>query len=582
MSLLLPQPRPDIDVFWGAALSAMDGKTRKISTCLLSTCAGIASFVLTLTALLAAGDLDQKILASLAMGAFALLLVRFASERPTSRQARAVGALIDRLLAVGTGDFSSPAPKAVRKEMPALASAVDTLFAQVRSNLDDVHAMALYDPVTSLPNRVHFRREGERVLKARSADEHVALLFIDLDGFKEVNDSLGHAQGDQVLAMVADRLRVVVRAESQASGMAAPVIARLAGDEFTLLFPTVSDAADAARIAQRALDALSEPFHSGTHSVNIGASIGVALGPDHGADLTTLMKAADIAMYHAKGNGRSQICLYDDGLAAAFSHKGETERALREALARGEFALVYQPQLCARNGAVVGGEALLRWNHPTDGIKMPGEFIPIAEESTLIVAIGDWVIEEVVVALGRWREAGMSQRLTFNVSPRQLDRPRFFLKLREAMRRSGSPPWLLELEFTETAAMRCSDRVLAELAALRADGVSIAIDDFGTGYSNLARLKDIPLDRVKLDQSLVSEVDSSEHARTIVAAVIHLIHGLGLEVIAEGVEREGQLDVLRAIGCDAFQGFAFARPMAEAELIAWIAGRSARQLPLSA
>jgi diguanylate cyclase (GGDEF)-like protein len=556
----------------------MGGKFRKISNFVLSACAGIASFVLTLMALLVLGELDQKIVVSLTMGGFALLLVWIAAERPNSGQARAVAALIDRLLAVAAGDFSSPAPDSVRKEMPALASAVDSLFAQVRSNIDDVQAMALYDPVTSLPNRVHFKREGERVLKARPASEHVALLFIDLDGFKEVNDSLGHAQGDQVLAMVADRLRVVVRAESQAAGIATPVIARLAGDEFTLLFPSVRDAADSARIAKCALDALSEPFHSGTHSVNIGASIGVALGPDHGADLTSLMKAADIAMYHAKRNGRSQICLYDDRLAAAFSHKGETERALREALVRDEFELVYQPQLCARTGAVVGGEALLRWNHPSEGVKLPAEFIPIAEESTLIVAIGDWVIDEVVIALGRWRQAGMTQRLTFNVSPRQLERPRFFLKLREAMRRSGSPPWLLELEFTETAAMRCSDGVLAELAALRSDGVSIAIDDFGTGYSNLARLKDIPLDRVKLDQSLVSEVDSSENARTIVAAVIHLIHGLGLEVIAEGVERQGQLDVLRTIGCDAFQGYAFARPMTEGELIAWIAGRSTQRL----
>ena len=563
-------------------MSARRDKIRRISNFLLSTCAGIASFIFTLMALLVLSELDHKIVASVTMGTFALLLVWIASERPNSSHARALAALIERLLAVATGDFSSPAPKAVRKEMPALASAVDALFDQVRSNLEEVQAVALYDPVTSLPNRVHFRREGERILKARPADEHVALLFIDLDGFKEVNDSLGHAQGDHVLAMVADRLRVLVGAESQSVDSATPVIARLAGDEFTLIFPRVGDAADAARIANGALASLSEPFHSGAHSVNIGASIGVALSPDHGADLPTLMKAADIAMYHAKRNGRSQICLYDDQLAAAFIHKSETERALREALARDEFALVYQPQLCARTGAVVGGEALLRWNHPVEGVKLPSDFIPIAEESTLIVALGDWVIDEVVMVLGRWREAGMTQRLTFNVSPRQLERPRFFVKLRDAMRRSGSPPWLLELEFTETAAMRCSDGVLGELAALRADGVSIAIDDFGTGYSNLARLKDIPLDRVKLDRSLVAEVDSSANARTIAAAVIHLIHGLGLEVIAEGVERQDQLEVLRAIGCDAFQGFAFARPMDEAELLAWIGRRSVEQLPLSA
>lgn len=566
----------------GNELSAMGDRIRKISNCALSTSAGIASFVFTLMALLALRELDQKILASLTMGTFALMLVWIASERPNSSHARALAALIDRLLAVATGDFSSPAPKAVKQEMPALASAVDSLFEQVRSNLDDVQAMALYDPVTSLPNRVHFKREGERILKARRPNEQVALLFVDLDGFKEVNDSLGHAQGDQVLAMVADRLRVVVAAETDAEGLSMPVIARLAGDEFTLLFPGVKDSSDGARIARQALAALSEPFHSGGHSVNVGASIGVALGPDHGADLTSLMKAADIAMYHAKGSGRSQLCVYDAPLAAAFTHKGETERALRQALARNEFALVYQPQLCARTGSVLGGEALLRWNHPTEGTKLPATFIPIAEESTLIVAIGDWVIDEVVAGLGRWRSAGMTQRLTFNVNRRQLERPRFFAKLRDAMHRSGSPPWLLELEFTETAAMRCSEAVMAELAALRADGVSIAIDDFGTGYSNLARLKDIPLDRVKLDPSLVNEVDSSESARTIVAALIHLIHGLGLQVVAEGVERQGQLDVLRTIGCDAFQGFAFAEPMSEQALVEWIAGRPTGQLPRTA
>ncbi len=377
-----------------------------------------------------------------------------------------------------------------------------------------------------------------------------------------------------MLAMVADRLRGVVKAEAGASDKSAPVIARLAGDEFTLLFPSVRNAQDAVRIGQHALDALSEPFYSGGQSVTIGASIGVALGPDHGADLTSLMKASDIAMYHAKRNGRSQLCLYDKPLAAAFMHKGRTEKSLRDALARDEFALVYQPQLCARTGQVVGGEALLRWEHPAEGLKLPAEFIEIAEESTLILAIGDWVMDEVVLALGRWRDAGMTHRLTFNVSPRQLERPRFYPRLREAMERSGSPPWLFELELTETAAMRCSPGVIEELAALRLEGVSIAIDDFGTGYSNLARLKDIPLDRVKLDRSLVSEVDESQSARTIVAAVIHLIHGLGLEVVAEGVEREAQLEVLRAIGCDTFQGFAFARPMAEAEFFAWVAGES--------
>lgn len=560
----------------------MHEKIRKISNRLLSFFAGVASFIFTLMALLWLRELDEKLLAALTMGTFALLIVWIAAERPNSAHSRALAALVDRLLAVRTGDFTSPAPGSVRREMPALASAVDTLFEQVRSNIDNVQTMALYDPVTSLPNRVYFKREAENVLKGRNGAEHTALLFIDLDGFKEVNDNLGHAQGDQVLAMVANRLRIVVKAEINPGGLMSPVIARLAGDEFTLLFPDIRGADEAERIGQRALAALAEPFHAGGQSIDIGASIGVALAPDHGTDLPSLMKAADIAMYHAKGNGRSQICIFNEALAAEFARRGETEKALREGLQRGEFALVYQPQLCARTGAVVAGEALLRWNHPTEGLRLPGSFIPLAEESTLIVAIGDWVVEAVVQALERWRDAGMSQRLSFNVSPRQLERPSFFSRLREAMLRSGSPPWLLELEFTETVAMRCSNAVIAELARLRADGVSIAIDDFGAGYSNLSRMKDMPLDRVKLDRSLIDQVDGSESTRTIVAAVIHLIHGLGLEVVAEGVERREQLDVLRAIGCNTFQGYAFAEPMAEDEFFAWVADQETRRHSRSA
>lgn len=556
----------------------MGEKLKTISNCLLSICAGISSFVFTLLALLVLRGFDEKILAALTMGTFALLIVWIASERPNSAHGRALSALVNRLLRVRSGDFSSPAPGVVKREMPVLASAVETLFEQVRASLEDVQAIALYDPVTSLPNRVHFKREAELLLRERKGTDNVALLFIDLDGFKEVNDNLGHAQGDQVLAMVANRLRIVVKAETNPDDLCAPVIARLAGDEFTLLFPGVSGPEEAERLGESALATLSEPFHIGSQSIDVGASIGIALGPCHGADLPKLMKAADIAMYRAKDRGRSQICIYSEELGIAFAQKGQTEKALREGLARDEFTLVYQPQLCARTGQVVAGEALLRWNHPEQGLTLPANFIPIAEESTLILAIGDWVIEAVVQALGRWKMAGMSQRLAFNVSPRQIERPGFFSRLREAMQRNGSPPWLLELEFTETMAMRCSEGVIAELAALRADSVSIAIDDFGSGYSNLSRMKDMPLDRVKLDRSLVEDVDRSESARTIVAAVIHLIHGLGLEVVAEGVERKEQLDVLRAVGCDAFQGFAFAEAMEEADFFAWIADSEAKRL----
>ncbi len=549
----------------------------KFGNFLTSLCAGAAAFVFTLVAFLLLRDVNQQIVASLTVGLFALSIMWVAYERPNSGHARAVSALIDRLLAVEQGDLTSPAPAVLRHEMPALAAAVDGLFEQVRSNLDDVNAMALYDPVTSLPNRVHFKREAERMLKARGEGERMALLFLDLDGFKEVNDSLGHAQGDHVLCMVANRLRVVVKAETRAGSLTQPILARLAGDEFTLLFPGIRDAREAERIARRALVSVAEPFEIAGQTIHMGASIGIALAPRHGSDLTDLMKAADIAMYNAKASGRSTFSHYHPRLALASEEKSATEQALREALVRGEFQLAYQPQVCARSGGVVAGEALIRWNHPTDGLRHPESFIRIAEESSLIVDIGDWVIDSVAATLRRWQEAGVSQRLSLNVSRRQLDRADFFRRLRAALAREAAPAWMLELEFSETLAMKCGDPVLAELASLRSEGVSIAIDDFGSGYSNLARLKDMPLDRVKLDRSLIADVDKSESARTIVAATIHLIHGLGCEVVAEGVERPEQIDVLRAVGCDCFQGYAYAAPMAERDFLGWVESRGAVQ-----
>jgi diguanylate cyclase (GGDEF)-like protein len=458
--------------------------------------------------------------------------------------------------------------------MPALASAVDGLFEQVRSNLENVHAMAMYDPVTSLPNRVHFKREGERILKARIAGEPLALLFVDLDGFKEVNDSLGHAQGDQILVMVANRLRAVVKEEGERGNLMHPLIARLAGDEFTLLFPSISSPREAERLAHRVLKALCAPFEMSGQSIEMGASIGVALCPDHGDELTTLMKAADVAMYHAKASGRSRICLYDVKLGAAFEQRARLDRELRDAVVREEFELVFHPQICVATGMVVAGEALVRWNHPRDGIKLPDSFIGVAEESSLIVEIGNWVTIAAAQTLARWQKIGIPQRLTLNVSPRQLERPDFFLRLRRALAQAGAPAQLLELEFTETLAMQCSDAVLAEIAALRADGVSITIDDFGSGYSNLARMKDMPIDRVKLAASLTADVDRSESTRIIVSSVVNLVHGLKAQVVGEGVEREEQMEVLRATGVDLVQGYAFAEPMSEGEFTRWVASRA--------
>jgi diguanylate cyclase (GGDEF)-like protein len=395
------------------------------------------------------------------------------------------------------------------------------------------------------------------------------MLFVDLDRFKLVNDSLGHARGDQLLIMVANRLRVVVNAEFSGSARTRPLLARLAGDEFTIFFPEIQSVAEVERVARRIVLAIAEPFELCSHSVDIGASIGIAICPEHGSSIEALMRAADIAMYRAKALGGGQYCLFDNELAEDHQQRIDTEKALSEAVLRDEFALVFQPQMSLVTGEVAGAEALLRWNHPRDGLRLPGTFIPVAERTGLVADIGDWVIAEVASILSGWHRDGFEGRLGFNISPRQVERPDFFVKLRQEFADAGVPLSLIELEFTESAAMEVSTHVLEEIAALRNDGVRITIDDFGTGYSNLARLRAMPLDRVKLDPSLTSDIETSEKARVIVQAVIQLIKGVECEIVAEAVETIAQADMLRAMGCDTVQGYVFSPPMVEREFLAW-------------
>jgi diguanylate cyclase (GGDEF)-like protein len=397
------------------------------------------------------------------------------------------------------------------------------------------------------------------------------MLFVDLDRFKAVNDNLGHARGDQLLIMVANRLRVVVNAEYTVSSRPRPLLARLAGDEFTMFFPRIEAIEEIERIARRIVLAISEPFELCSHSVDIGASIGVAISPDHGTSIESLMRAADIAMYRAKSVGGGQYYVFNAGLASEHQERIDTEKALTEALQRDELVLAFQPQMSLVTGELCGAEALVRWNHPRDGLRLPGTFIPVAEQTGLISDIGDWVISEVTGALGAWRQNGFSGRLSFNVSPRQVERPDFFPKLRHCLMDAEVPLSMVELEFAETAAMEVSSVVLGEIGSLRTDGAHIAIDDFGTGYSNIARLRTMPLDRVKLDPTLIVDIESDEKARVIIQAVIQLIKGVGCEVIAEGVESVAQADILRAMGCDTVQGFIFAPAMFEQDFLAWTA-----------
>ncbi|MFL9841492.1 EAL domain-containing protein [Sphingomonas sp. ST-64] len=556
----------------------MEGFSLKSRAIAFAICAGAFVFILALAAT-SRGAFDVVSASRALIAAIICAVMCWAyAERTIAATAEAIDAAILRLTRAANGDLESEIPREVEICVPPLAHAMDGLFRQLHSNLESVQRLALYDPVTGLPNRVHFRRSCERMLSELPPDAMAALFFIDLDRFKAVNDTLGHAVGDQLLGMVANRLRAVADRFAIDGDSRQPLIGRLSGDEFTIYFPELGHLRDADRVGRGILFALSEPFDLADQEVSIGASVGIAMRPEHGSSLTDLMRAADAAMYHAKAQGRGRAEHFTAQLAAEIAERALLESDLRAAVEQDQFTLVYQPQVSASDGRIVAAEALLRWEHPKRGLCLPGTFIHRAEETGLIVEIGEWVVKHVASTIARWGAIGVEQRLAVNISPRQLDHAAFFRRLREAMQEAGAPARLLELEITETLAMHCSSEVIEAITALRADGASIAVDDFGTGYSNLARLRDLPLDRVKLDRSLVENVATSVEARTIAQAVIGLIHGIGCEVVAEGIETEAQLEVLRVIGCDVLQGYVIGRPMPETAFLGWAQAEPRRAL----
>ena len=542
----------------------MQGVTLKSRATAFACAAGALVFILSMMLGYTAGQEDDllRIGRALIIAILCGTMSWASARRSMAATATAIDVATERLVCAAHGDLQSPVPSEIAKELPDLSVAMESLFSQVRTNLDHVQALALFDQVTGLANRTSFCRQVERHLAERTDAGMAALFFIDLDGFKGVNDTLGHAAGDQLLARVAGRLREVVMAQVS-NGTGDAVIGRLAGDEFTMFFPTLTGRSAASRIARAIQFALSERFDLGSQHVELGASIGIACYPDHGDTLSALLRAADIAMYHAKHEGRGRAEIYTAELAVEAADRAELERELLLALQREEFLLEFQPQIDIVTGDAVAAEALVRWAHPERDLVMPGAFVPVAEESGAIVALGDWVMSRVCETAARWAKAGMTQRIAINISTRELAQADFFLRLRHAMATHETPAAMLELEITESLAMEMEPRILTQLRALRDDGVRIAIDDFGTGYSNLARLRELPVDRVKIDRSLVRDIATSAEARTICSAVVGLIQGLGMEVVVEGIESEAQMDVLRVIGCSLFQGYHLARPSRE-------------------
>jgi diguanylate cyclase (GGDEF)-like protein len=561
----------------GAGISVIDGGTLRGRAVLFALGAGVVAFVLAVLAT-SNGRLEIATAGPALIPAIVCAVFCWAAaERTVAGTAAAIDSAIARLVGATGGDLASPIPAEVGDTVPQLSDAMETLFRQLSVNMADIEWLALYDSVTGLPNRAYFRRMCEQALAALSDDQPGTLLFIDLDRFKAVNDTRGHAAGDMLLAQVAQRLRAAADAAAQIHRLQAPLVGRLAGDEFTMFLPGLPDAA-AGGIARDVLATLVRPFDVGGAQACVGASIGIATRPGSSTTLTELMKAADVAMYHAKEQGRGRAEAFTPTLASALASRERIDADLRAAIDAREFALVFQPQVGARDGLVVAAEALLRWRHPVDGVRHAASFITRAEDNGLIGEIGRWEVDEIARTIAHWAKCGVTHRLGVNVGARQLDHTGFIADLRHAMRETGAPAALLELEIGETLAMHCSDAALSMIAELRAEGARIAVDDFGTGYSNIGRLRELPVDRVKLDRSLVEPLAKRHEARTVAHAAIGLIHALGHEAVASGVQHADQAEVLRVIGCDTLQGHAIAAPMADSALLGWVAAREPQRL----
>ncbi len=431
---------------------------------------------------------------------------------------------------------------------------------------EQIRHLAFYDSLTSLPNRMLFREQLNQALQsARREERYVAILFLDLDNFKRVNDTLGHTIGDLLLQDVGARLAQCIRAEDSLarSPSAQPnlTVARLGGDEFTVLLGRIANTQDAAKVAQRILDSLSESTFVDGHELFVSASIGIAVYPFDGEETETLIKNADAAMYHAKSDGRSRYHFYNPSMNASALEKLNLERSLRKALDRDEFVLYFQPLVHGTTGEIIGNEALLRWRHPDRGLIAPGEFIPLAEETGLIVPIGQWVIESACKQNVQWQRAGLpSVPVMVNLSTIQFHDPKLVSKVEDVLRETGLESKYLTLELTESMLMQDSEHNITTLLELRRLGVGLAIDDFGTGFSSLNYLKRFPVDHLKIDQSFVRDITQDIGNSAIALAIIALARSLNLGVVAEGVETTEERDFLRKNGSPDMQGFLFCEP----------------------
>ena len=483
---------------------------------------------------------------------------------------------IDYAFEVGATDFiTKPLNYAILGHRVRYLLRTMQAFENVRKSKKEIHHLAFYDALTNLPNRRLFGDRLQQAVEAARRNDHLmGILFIDIDNFKRINDSFGHGVGDRLLRTVASQLVACLRRcdsvgreidEDQVS------VSRLGGDEFTVLLTHLEKAEDAARVAKRIIDAISVPFLLGDEEVVVTPSIGISVFPYDGNGVEDLIKNADTAMFHAKEQGKNNYQFYTNSMSATAFERLSMENALRKALGNNELLVYYQPKIDLGSGLAIGMEALIRWNHPEMGLISPAEFIPLAEETGLIVPIGEWVLRTVCKQIRDWCDTGSEVlRVAVNLSACQFRQTMLLQVVRRIVDESGIGAEWLELELTESVIMddiQTSSTVLRDLKEM---GVHISMDDFGTGYSSLSLLKRLPLDTLKIDQSFVRDITTDPDDAAIVDAIISLAHSLRLRVIAEGVETSEQLDFLRSRGCDEVQGYLFSRPRPVAEIERWL------------
>jgi diguanylate cyclase (GGDEF)-like protein len=442
---------------------------------------------------------------------------------------------------------------------------------QLNTALTQVNNLAYYDVLTDLPNRLLFTEHLNRALSSASPREPIAVMFLDLDRFKRINDTFGHGLGDKLLKVVAERLQSAIGQALPAADAQSVCIGRFGGDEFTLLIKQTGNLDRIAKVAQHIMQELSTPVEINGHEMYVTSSIGISLYPDDGRSADVLLRNADTAMYFAKSSGRGGYCFYSNHMNEKFLKNLALENDLRKATEREQFEVYYQPKLDARTRRTVGFEALIRWRHPSLGMIEPSEFIAMAEETELIIPINEWVLRSVCKQTIAWQSAGLDAvPVAVNLSCvqfKQKDLPELVAKI---LRETKTDPKLLELEITESTIMQNEEEAGKTLRALAALGVRLSIDDFGTGYSSLSYLKRFELDTLKIDRSFVKDVTVDADDRAITTAIIAMAHSLGLRVVAEGVETEEQLAFLREYGCDELQGYLFSRPLPVSQAEKWL------------